>query len=340
MTGKQIWSDRIGQRIVVRYRLHDGTQNDAVGELTAVDDALHVIARSGPVHVPLGDVVAGKVVPPRPSRPGPAHLVTSVTDLQRVLTWHWQAPEQEWAGGWLLRAAGGFTNRANSALPLGPPATALPEALDQVRAWYRARGLPPRLSVAGPAEGGVPDDDGPANAVRHAALADGWEVLPGASALVMAARTADLRARIPCAGAPVDLPGGLRLAAADTPDDAWLAGYRSGDVLPPVAKALLLSSPEQVFVSLLEDDRTVGVARGSLGGGAAALTAVEVSPGRRRRGLGTMLLRTVVDWAARTGTAVVYLQVAEQNEVARAVYERAGFVVHHRYDYLRSPAEA
>src|SRR5438270_176346 len=51
-------------------------------------------------------------------------------------------------GEWLLRAAGGFTGRANSALAAGDPGMPLPQAVDQVCRWYAARGLPPALTAA------------------------------------------------------------------------------------------------------------------------------------------------------------------------------------------------
>ena len=53
-------------------------------------------------------------------------------------------------GSWLLRADGGFTGRANSALPLGDPGLPLAGAVDEVEAWYRARGLPPMIVIPGP----------------------------------------------------------------------------------------------------------------------------------------------------------------------------------------------
>jgi GNAT superfamily N-acetyltransferase len=95
-----------------------------------------------------------------------------------------------------------------------------------------------------------------------------------------------------------------------------------------------------VFASVREtgtEGRTVAVARGSLGGGWAGLTAVEVIPEMRRRGLGTVLLGAIADWARRSGTVPLYLQVAESNITAQRVYRTAGFAIHHRYDYLQAP---
>ena len=61
---------------------------------------------------------------------------------------HWQGTEQAHLGGWLLRAGGGFTGRANSALPLGEPGMPAERAVDEVEAWYRRRGLKPMIVIA------------------------------------------------------------------------------------------------------------------------------------------------------------------------------------------------
>jgi N-acetylglutamate synthase len=326
------WRDRLGQRIVVRHRLGGGGLTDVVGELTDVDTHLHVRTRTGPVAVPLHLVVTGKVVPPRPSRKGPPHLVTSITDLEAVASLHWRAEEVERRGGWLLRASGGFTNRANSVLPLAEPRDDPQAELARAVAWYARRGLPARAAVAGIAEGGVPDDGGPAGALSAACQAAGWALVRGGSALVLTAPTAALRR-------PVELPPGLRLDADGSPDAQWLASYRyRGQPLSPHARPLLMSAPAQAFFSVRDGDgATVAVARGSLGGGWAGLTAVEVAASHRRQGLGGALLAAVADWAWRAGAMSTYLQVGDTNETARQLYARAGFAVHHRYDYHQAP---
>ena len=59
----------------------------------------------------------------------------------------WPAEHRERHGGWILRAAGGVTKRANSALPVGPVDD--PEAaLDAVEAFARAHGIDPCVQVS------------------------------------------------------------------------------------------------------------------------------------------------------------------------------------------------
>ena len=77
-----------------------------------------------------------------------------VEDLERAAALHWQAPETEPLGEWRLRAAAGFTGRANSALPVGDPGLPLAEAVTAVEAWYRRRTLPPMIVLP---QGAAPD---------------------------------------------------------------------------------------------------------------------------------------------------------------------------------------
>jgi GNAT superfamily N-acetyltransferase len=318
------WHSRLGQRVVVRHRLPDGSATDVVGELLHADDGELVVAGArGEVRVPLAHVVAGKVVPPRPSRPAPPHLALSIDDLEHVMAAHWRPRDSERLGDWLLRAAGGFTNRGNSVLVVGSPGVPAAEAVEHVTAWYAARGLPPRAAVPGPA--------GQPAAAASAFGTAGWLPVRGASAVVLTARTSALTAG-------PDLPAGLTLDLADRPDQAWQALYRyRGQVLPPGAIELLTSAPEQAFASVRVDGRTVAVGRGSLAHAWVGVTAVEVAADHRRRGLARVVLAALAAWGAGLGARSTYLQVAEGNDAALALYLSAGFTVHHRYDYLSAP---
>jgi GNAT superfamily N-acetyltransferase len=224
-------------------------------------------------------------------------------------------------------------------LPLGDPRDDVTAAMAHAVSWYARLGLPAKASLAGVAEGGVPDDHGPAGAVRAACAAAGWQPVAGGSALVLTALTARLRPPgSAAASATAGLPAGLRLEVAETPDEQWLATYRyRGQALSPHALPLLVSAPAQAFFSIRDGGTTVAVARGSLGGGWAGLTAVDVAPARRRRGLAGALLAAVAGWAFAAGATSTYLQVGDGNEAALRLYARAGFAVHHRYDYWQAP---
>jgi N-acetylglutamate synthase len=258
---------------------------------------------------------------------------------------HWQATEQADLGGWLLRAAGGFTGRANSALPLGEPGMPTERAVDEVEAWYRRRGLKPMIVIA-TALGA----DG--SALDHLLAQRGWPRRP-APALVMTASTDVVAGRrrpaaepartaepAPDAGPPRDpaeAPDGELVFAAE-PDEDWLAAYRyRGRRLPADALPVLLSAPVQVFASVRRDGRTVATGRLSLADGWGGLTAIEVDPACRRAGLGSVVTAGLAAQAAARGAGRIFLQVEEDNTAARALYARCGFTDRHRYHYRIAP---
>lgn len=251
-------------------------------------------------------------------------LSPAIISLERAAAAHWQATEREWLGSWLLRGDGGFTGRANSALPLGDPGLPLARAVERVEAWYAARGLPAMIAIPGPAAGAEPGGDGAPDPLDELLAARGWQVRSGA-AVVMTAQTAAVAAT-PAPPVPVTFAG--------QPDDGWLGRYHyRGRELPAGAVRLLLSAPWQAFASVLIDGRTAAVGRVSVAAGWGGLTAIDVAPEQRRAGLGTAVTSALVAQAARRGARQVFLQVEDGNTAARALYERCGFQVAHRYHY-------
>src|SRR5215472_17164584 len=101
-------------------------------------------------------------------------MTLSIDALELAAAQTWRAPDEASLGEWLLRAADGFTSRANSVPAIGDPGLPLPAAIDQVLDWYRTRDLPAQVAVAYP-------PDGPDGHPIDGYLADlGWTVRGGA----------------------------------------------------------------------------------------------------------------------------------------------------------------
>ena len=244
-----------------------------------------------------------------------------IDELERAAARHWQAPETQRLGEWLLRAAQGFTGRANSALPLGDPGVPLPEAVAAVTDWYLRRALPPMIAVPLPladARGHRLDDF----------LAERSWVLRSGPALVMTAAIADIPAPDPHIDVQLDPEPG--------PD--WLALYRyRGQELPPIAPRLLMSAPWQAFGSIRRDGQAVAVGRVSVAGSWGAITAVEVDAELPAAGAGRRDHLRAGRGGRAPRCARVLLQVETGNDPARALYLRCGFRDAHRYHYRVAP---
>jgi ribosomal protein S18 acetylase RimI-like enzyme len=316
--------DPVGRRVVVRYRLPAGSQpplTDVVGTLDAADaEALTVAGPHGPVTVRRSDVVVVKAVPPRPTRRGRPHLAVGDRDLERLTADGWRAVEEEWEGGWLLRASGGFTTRGNSVLPLGDPGLPLEEAVQRAEAWYAARGLPPQVHLVLPASGDPADD-------RLGSLLGRRGYTLRQPSLVMTAAAADIPALRDEASVTVEA----------TLTRRWAQAYaRQRTPVPGVTEQVLAGTAQTSFLSLSGPSGDVSaVARVTRHPGWAGLSALWVDPGQRGRGLGRTLVRATGMLARRHGRAAVYLQVEADHDLAVALYESEGFRTHHAYGYLR-----
>src|SRR6478609_6994404 len=133
----------IGRRVVVRHRVGD-KQTDAVGELAADGPDLVVQTRRGPVRVARSAVTAVRAIPPAPPRRA---SLAAIARLEELCVDAWPAYVDERLGAWRLRAAGGYTARANSALAIGDPGLPIEAALAAVRSFADRDGIAPRVQA-------------------------------------------------------------------------------------------------------------------------------------------------------------------------------------------------
>lgn len=302
----------LGERVMVRHRLPPGASHpmtDVLGMLTG-RDPVTVRTRDGhEVRIAESDVVALRAIPPAPVR------TRDVRALEHAAALAWPGTERAWLDGWLLRAGHGFTGRANSCVPLGE---APDDGVTRVRAWYAARGLPARFVVA----------DRLAFGVRHHDLPD-----------------FDAGERVKVLTTDVDALAGAasvgEVAVRPDLDDGWLHRFRyRGEPAPSSAPAVLRAvvDGEVGFASIRRAGAVLAVGRGAVtadphGVRWLGLTALEVAPAARRRGLGTAVCAGLAAWGAAHGAHRVYLQVAADNADALSLYGALGFALHHGYHY-------
>jgi ribosomal protein S18 acetylase RimI-like enzyme len=84
----------------------------------------------------------------------------------------------------------------------------------------------------------------------------------------------------------------------------------------------------------------VGRVRGELNGEWLGVHGLQVEESRRRRGHARELMAGLLDAGASTGTSTVWLEVADDNGPALALYAGLGFRRHHACRYLTAPTSA
>jgi len=241
--------------------------------------------------------------------------VDHVYQLERACADAWPSVVDEPLGDWRLRAAGGFTGRANSALTLGDPGLPVAAALAVVRAFAADNAIPATAHVVLGA------------ALEPALVAAGWAVDAdhpgGGESVVMTGALSGLAGPVPAGVAVSD-----RVVA-----DWWPLAV--GAAVPTAAQLRVLSGGDQVGFGIARDDlgRVAGIVRGAVVGDLLHIARLAVTPARRRTGLATGLLAALAGWGAGLGARRCVLQVATHNRGAVALYAGLGCRPHHGYRY-------
>ncbi len=321
----------IGHRVSVRRRTPEGL-SDLLGHLLDIDDRQLEVLGRGAVHtIARADVTAAKVVPPATPRRGWEVPLVAPDDMQRICWAGWPARETERLGDWVLRAHGGITGRANSAMAVGDPGLPVPGALRRTADWYAARELPPLLQL--------PLADS-ANLEMDAA---GWPRLH-VTVVQVAPIARVLSVLSPVGGSPTTesrITDGMATSTVSTlvepnPSADWRSLMHDLDADVETHLAILTGPAAVGFVTVRRGAQPVGIGRVSVEGTWCGITSVDVAPGARRQGVGSAVMRGLLSWAADQGATSSYLQVRAGNAGALLLYDALGYVTHHPYGY-RAP---
>lgn len=256
----------------------------------------------------------------------------AIPGLEALMDAAWPAAEREETGGWVLRAASGVTQRANSVWPRDSggddPHGQLAE-LRKARLWYRKRRLPLIFQIF----------DGPRQAALQAVL-DAEGFTRQSETLVLVCRSgAD-----PGADSSVPDPA-VEISAepsAEWLDLWWSVDGRGGDDELAVARRILSGCP--ALYALVRDDggAPAAVARLALPGTGptgptvptwGGLYCMATRPDARRLGYGGRIVRALLREGGTRGVTGYWLLVMASNAGARSLYAHAGFREAGRYLY-------
>ncbi|GAB5078977.1 GNAT family N-acetyltransferase [Arthrobacter sp. AD-310] len=263
-----------------------------------------------------------------PARP----LHADLSDLESAMDAAWPASERHEADGWVLRAAGGVTQRANSIWPRQDSdegAAGFPAMLRGARSWYRSRRLPVIFQVL---------EDG-----RMASLTtflDGLGFTRQSETLVMT--------RGPWPGAPEEAgtaDNGRTVELSGEPSDEWLHLWwdidgRGGDDALATARDILTGCLAVYALVRDDDGRPAAVGRLALPNGPGrrgGIYCMATHKDSRRQGYGTAVLRALLSEGAARDLDGYWLLVTAANDAAQALYSAAGFQETARYHYRQDP---
>lgn len=229
-------------------------------------------------------------------------------------------------GGWELGASGHHTRRANSVAPEPGGAGALDARIDEVEAWYGARGLAPVFKLT-PAADPVGLDD---------ALAARGYTSDGETLVMTAAVDEALVAR---SEAPAGRGRQEILAGRLDPD--WFAASCALSAIPKAQRADYRRIVERgletqrivLFGSVERDARIASVAMGAVVEDVVSVAAVATETASRGEGLAASNLSAILFAAREHDAERALLSVEASNHAARRLYERLGFVERYRYWY-------
>ncbi len=226
--------------------------------------------------------------------------------------------ERHRIGRWVLRADRGATDRANSVWPSGHPGQSLMAAVDDVEAWYRARGLRPCFMLYGGADTGL------------TAELDGRGYVAHSHTLVLTGALETVMAELDAAG---DVsPWTVTVEAG--PSTASRALMGDDDRMAEVTATAL----DQRFVTVLDKTgELLGGGFTTIDGPWCGLFAMKTVPSARRRGVASVVMIELARAATAIGATQAWLQVAVDNSAAVALYRRAGFGDSNHYHYRAAP---
>jgi GNAT superfamily N-acetyltransferase len=220
--------------------------------------------------------------------------------------------------GCLLRQSNGYTNRANSANPLYSNRNDFAEIVQYAERFYGHNGQPCVFKIL--------------KTERYAEL----------DALLERGRYETVTPTIvmKCDLANFDRPGDDTVLVESSFSDTWFRAFvRHNQTAEKNAdtawKMLNLIAVDVIVASVIVDGEIAACGYGALESGFVGFFDIVVDGEKRGKGYGRALMNGIIDEAKRRGARTGYLQVLENNGVARNLYASLGFNEYYAYWYRK-----
>jgi GNAT superfamily N-acetyltransferase len=303
--------ERIGQRFSIRLHEPAGGYRDVVGHLKT---ATSLINRKGEeISFDPEQIFVWREIVERPTLAGKgAPLTLRVLELDQICNLTWPATEEIEHSGWLMRAANGVTNRANSVLPLEANLEVgallnFDEKLAVAQDFYKARNLPTIFQVALP---------------TWQALSEKLRSMGAVETLCGNTMVADLTSSKQIVSTEYEI------VQSNQPSDEWLA------VQPTPGIEKIMSRCASTYLTVVKNGRAIATCRFALAKDWTSITRVYVHPEFRGQGLAKAIVAAALEASFEQGATKAVLQVEASNAIAIGVYESLGFNFHHEYSFL------
>ena len=211
----------------------------------------------------------------------------------------WPSHQMQVYDGWILRFSYFYTHRTNCVETIGPAQLPIAEKVAYCEEVYRKWGTPCIFKIS------------PLTTPALELFLEerGYEEQHRVDNMVL-----DLAS---CGDAPVKEPALL----------FELKAVSNADHLRVVPSMYAAIPKDEITVKVLDrEGHVAGTGLGILDRGYVGVYAIHVREDCRRQGLAEAIVRTILTEGARQGATKAYLQVVSDNEPARRLYEKLGFV--------------
>ena len=245
-----------------------------------------------------------------------------IIGLESRLLNAWPSFDYQAYDGWILRLANGYSKRANSATPFLPGAMLDDELIDHMIARFVEANVRPVFRLNGVE---APEAD-------ERLKMRGFKEIEPTHVLTAPIQDGDCEVDPEITLEPQVSKRWVREAAqsygGDKGDDETLM------------KIVSRIRQKTAFATLNLDEKPVAWGLGVVERGYVGLYDIVVSPDLRGIGLGRRVVASLMAWGCGQGGHTAYLQVREENEIARSLYGALGFQTAYRYTHRVMPGRS